>query len=164
MRGTWREGGLGAIEDLAPHLIDLVGHVVGEPGVPFSPWSIQRHETVGVDQAVLGSADGRLVLEVSYVCWKNSFAVELFGERGSLHLTGLRKWGGSELVWRRRVLPSGVPIEQRERSEGSDVTWERDLAHFEAHATHGATSLENDWWISRELRRAAASHSVAAQC
>jgi predicted dehydrogenase len=158
--GTWRDAGLGAVEDLAPHLIDLVGHLLDRPGLDFMPWTIDRHETAGVDHAILASVDRQLMLEVSYLSWKNSFAIELYGDRGSVHLHGLRKWGLSELIVRQRVLPSGAPIERRETSEGEDVTWARDVEHFEGEVAAGRTSVENDWWISRVMGQVAA---VAAQ-
>jgi predicted dehydrogenase len=153
VRGTWRDQGAGVLADLAPHLIDLVGYALGRPGTEFRPWTAQRHECAAIDQAILGSADGALTIEVSYLSWKNSFAIDLFGERGSMHLAGLRKWGVSELVMRERVLPSGVPRETRELSCGPDVTWQRELDHFEALSTSGATSVENDWWISQTINR-----------
>src|SRR5262249_16474296 len=124
VRGSWRDQGAGVLEDLAPHLIDLVGYVLERPGTAFVPCTVERHECAAVDRAILGSSDGTLALEVSYLSWRNNFVVELYGERGSLHLDGLRKWGASELTLRARVLPSGVPHERRERSRGPDLTWQ----------------------------------------
>ena len=119
------------------------------------PWTRQQCEAGCVDLAILGSSDGRLELEVSYLAWRNTFSIDLFGERGSLHLSGLRKWGPSELVYRERVLPSGVPREERETSVGADLTWGADLEHFEACAAAGRTSFDNDWWIAQVLSAAA---------
>lgn len=149
--GTWRDHGLGVVEDLGCHLLDLVDSLLGErPQVV--PWSFQRHETAAPDHAIVATRDGRLLLEGTYLSWKNSFAIELFGERGSVHLHGLRKWGPCELIVRERVFPSGVPKERRYEDSGPDVTWERDLSHFEERASAGATSVESDWWISHCLQ------------
>ena len=155
--GTWRDQGLGVLEDLGSHLLDLAGHLLGYAGQEFQAWSLERHESAAFDHGVLASAAGQgaLALEMSFVCWKNTFGIDLFGSAGSLHLHGLPKWGPSELIVRERVLPSGVPRERREaQPSGTDVTWQRDLEHFEALATGGgaATSMENDWWISRTLQ------------
>lgn len=150
--GTWRDQGLGVLEDLGSHLLDLAGYLLGCQGTEFVAWSLGRHESASFDHGILASADGRFVLEMSFLCWKNTFAVELFGERGSLHLHGLHKWGPSELVLRGRALPSGVPRETRQTSDGPDETWQRDVEHFEALAATGCTSMRNDWWISRTLR------------
>ena len=43
-------------------------------------------------------------------------AFELYGETGSIHCFGLRKWGGSELTIRKRVFPSGRPEWRRWRT------------------------------------------------
>jgi scyllo-inositol 2-dehydrogenase (NADP+) len=155
--GTWRDEGLGVLEDLGSHLLDLAGYMLGCRGAEFVGWSLQRHESGSFDHGILASEDGRFALEMSFLCWKNTFAVDLFGERGSLHLYGLRKWGPSELVVRERVFPSGVPRETRRTSHGPDETWHRDVEHFEALAATGCTSMRNDWWISRTLQRVAAA-------
>jgi scyllo-inositol 2-dehydrogenase (NADP+) len=99
------------------------------------------------------SDDGRFTLEVMYHAWRNSFAFELYGEKGSTHCLGLRKWGGSELIVRTRVFPSGRPEEQHWTDEGPDVTWEREVEHFERLCAAGATDLTTDWWIARTLRQ-----------
>jgi scyllo-inositol 2-dehydrogenase (NADP+) len=151
VRGSWREEGMGVVEDLAPHLLDLVDFLLGGRGTNFRPIARARHEAACLDQAVLASEDGRIVLETSYVAWKNAFAIELFGERGSAHVDGLCKWAGSTLTIRERVLPSGVPLERSESWRGLDPTWTEDLAAFEAMARRGGTSIENDWWISQCL-------------
>jgi hypothetical protein len=114
--------------------------------------AVQSIETKAPDRAVIASADGRFVLEVTYHSWRNSFAFELYGSKGSIHCLGLRKWGGSELLVRKRVFPSGRPHETRLTDEGPDVTWEREIAHFEQRCAAGQTDLSTDWWIARTLR------------
>ena len=155
--GTWRDHGLGVLEDLGSHLLDLSGFLLGRPEGPFRPWSLERHEaSASFDHCVLASDSGRLVLEVSFLAWKNTFSVDLFGEHGSLHLAGLPKWGPATLVSRERVLPSGVPREETETAPaGEDTTWERDIAHFESLNGTGKTTVDNDWWISETLQRLA---------
>jgi scyllo-inositol 2-dehydrogenase (NADP+) len=203
--GTWRDQGLGAIQDLGCHLLDLLAFVVLPPhpptimptmgppplrganigcadiptaspasgrggdltaGSPSLPqWgggqgvgdtmhlvAARSIETKAPDRAVIVSADGRFVLEVMYHSWRNSFAFELYGSKGSIHCFGLRKWGGSELLVRKRVFPSGHPHETRLTDEGPDVTWEREIAHFEQRCAAGQTDLSTDWWIARTLR------------
>jgi len=150
--GTWREQGLGVLEDLGSHLLDLAGYLLGCRGTEFVAWDLQRYESASFDHAILASADRCLVLEMTFLSWKNTFTIELFGERGSLHLHGLLKWGPSELILRERVFPSGVPREAREMAEGLDMTWQQDLEHFESLPAIGCTSIENDWWISRTLQ------------
>jgi scyllo-inositol 2-dehydrogenase (NADP+) len=155
IRGTWREHGRGVLEDLVSHLLDLADLLLGYGGTPFESWSMQRNELATFDHVMLGSEDRRLQLEASYVCWKNTFSIDVYGEQGSAHLSGLLKWGPSELTLRRRVFPSGVPEEtvERRRADG-DPTWGADLAAFEARCRAGRLSYDTDLWITSVLDEA----------
>jgi len=156
--GTWRDQGFGVLEDLGSHLLDLAADLFECGGQRFQPWSLERHEAACFDHCILASADGRIVLEASYLSWRNTFRIDAFGSQGSLHVEGLQKWGPSTLSLRERVLPSGAPHEVREEAPGGmDPTWQRDLAHFEdlCAAPRPATSVDNDVWISRTLMEAA---------
>jgi predicted dehydrogenase len=158
--GTWRDHGLGVIADLGCHLLDLLAFVGLGLGTEMLLTAFQTIESRAPDRALITSADGRFTLEVMYHAWRNSFAFELYGSKGSIHCHGLRKWGGSELAVRTRVLPSGRPHETIQTDEGPDVTWERELEQFERLCADGATSLATDWWISSVLARAAATLAV----
>lgn len=155
--GNWRDHGLGVIADLGCHLLDLLAFALGAAGTELLLTAVQAIETRAPDRAVMSSADGRFILEVTYHAWRNSFAFELYGSAGSLHCFGLRKWGGSELILRKRVLPSGRPDETRQTDAGPDVTWERELAHFQRRCQTGTTDLATDLWIARTLWRLAAA-------
>lgn len=150
---SWRDAGLGVLEDLGSHLLDLAGELLGCRGQRFRALSLERHEATAYDHAIIATHDGRFVLEASFLAWKNTFSVDVFGSAGSLHINGLPKWGPASFVHRVRVMPSGVPIENVQTIEaGLDRTWHADLAHFEAQVTAGETSFDNDWWISRTLK------------
>lgn len=154
--GTWRDTPLGVLEDMASHLVDLAGHVFGKFGSEFRVWERRSHELKGPDHCILATADRSVVIEASYLSWKNRWRIEVVGERGALEMDGLTKWGTSTLVRSLRQLPSGPPAETREVVQGPDPTWAADLSHFEERAAAGRTSCENDLWISRTLLRAAA--------
>ena len=152
VKGTWRDTGLAVVEDLGCHLFDLAGYCFGAGGIDVAPVALQREETeASPDRALLVSRDGRVSFEMTYHSWRNSFAMELYGSKGSIHCFGLRKWGGSELIVRERVFPSGRPHETRETDQGEDVTWALELEHFERRSAEGRTDLANDWWIARTL-------------
>jgi predicted dehydrogenase len=156
--GTWRDQGLGVLEDLGSHLLDLAADLFGHGNQPFQAWSIEHHEASCFDHCILASADRRIVLEASYLAWKNTFSIDAFGSRGSLHVRGLQKWGPSKVILRERVLPSGVPNETCEAAPSNvDPTWQRDLDHFEKLCSlpSARTSVENDVWISQTLLEAA---------
>jgi predicted dehydrogenase len=151
--GTWRDHGLGVLEDLGSHLLDLSGYLFGRAKGCYRAWALERHEAASsYDHCIIASENGRVTLEVSYLVWKNAFSVDAYGEHGSLHLSGLPKWGPATLIARQRVRPSGVPIEESvSANTGQDVTWERDLAHFERLKECGQSTVENDWWITDTL-------------
>jgi predicted dehydrogenase len=155
--GTWRDSHLGILEDMASHLVDLAGFVFGRFGEEFRVWERRGHELKGPDHCVLATVDRALVIECSFLAWKNRWRIEVTGERGALEMDGLTKWGGSELVLRRRRLPSGVPEEFREVAPGPDQTWAGDIEHFEALVAAGRTSRDNDLWLSRTIQSAAAA-------
>lgn len=157
LAGTWRDSPYGVLEDLATHLIDLTGFVFGRFGSAFEVWERRSHELKGPDHCILATADREVVIECSFLSWKNRWRIEVVAERGMLEMDGLTKWGSSELVvWRRR-LPSGPPDEERHRVTAPDPTWAADLAHFEERVKAGVTSHDNDVWLSRTVAAAAAA-------
>ena len=153
--GTWRDQGIGVIQDLGCHLLDLLAFAAGGRDTEMLLTAFQSIETKAPDRAVFTSADGRFILEVTYHSWRNSFAFELYGSKGSIHCFGLRKWGGSELIVRTRIFPSGRPEETRRTDEGPDVTWEREIDHFERLCATGTTDLSTDQWIAEVQARSA---------
>ena len=155
--GTWRDDRLGVLQDLASHLVDLTGFVFDRFGSDFLIWKRGAHELGGVDHCILATTDRRIVIECSYLSWRNRWTIEVVGARGALQMEGLTKWGTSELIIQRRRLPSGVPDETREIATAPDPTWAADLAHFEQMVTARQTSFENDLWVSRTLLHAAES-------
>jgi predicted dehydrogenase len=148
----WRDRGLGVLADLGSHLLDLVLFLFGRPAAPFAPWACHRFENRAPDHVVFG-CEGRpaLALEASLLSWRNTFTLDVFGERGSGHVHGLCKWGPSALTLRRRVLPSGRPTEEAQTLEQPDPTWAAEYQHFQRLAAGGGCNLDNDFWISAVL-------------
>ncbi len=150
--GTWREAGPGGvIEDLGCHLLDLCAWLRGTAGAGYVLWDARRVESATWDYALFGSSDRRVVMEVGTVFWKNTFAVEVHGEAGSLHLVGLGKWGPVTLTHHARAWPSGVPRTTQESVPAGDGTWAADLAEFERRVAHGVSSAENDAHVAEAL-------------
>jgi scyllo-inositol 2-dehydrogenase (NADP+) len=150
----WRDRGLGVIPDLASHMLDLClfwfGRPVGDPQI----WMTQRYENAAFDYFLMGFPNSSpvLKLEGTLLSWRNTFGLDLIGERGSIHVTGLCKWGPSSLIVRDRVLPSGRPAEQVDTLEQSDPTWAIEYDHFrELCARRDGTNIENDIWINGVL-------------
>jgi predicted dehydrogenase len=150
---AWRDQGMGVLGDLGSHLLDLVLFLFGRPELRFEPWSLNRFENRAFDHVLLGST-GRpvLMLEASLLAWRNTFSVDVIGERGSAHVQGLCKWGPSTFIRRTRVLPSGTPGEEAVTLPGpQDPTWALEYAHFKQLCGTGGTNLEHDAWINRAL-------------
>jgi scyllo-inositol 2-dehydrogenase (NADP+) len=153
--GTWRDTPLAILEDMASHLVDLAGFVFGRFGSPFLVWERRAHELKGPDHCVLATPDRSLVIESSFLAWKNRWHITVVGHDGSIEMDGLTKWGASELIVRRRQFPSGPPQERRHVVHGPDATWDADLRHFEECVADGRSSCDNDLWLSRTILAAA---------
>jgi len=158
----WRDQGLGVLSDLGSHLLDLACFLFGRPAGPFEAWGLHRFENRACDHVVFGTMSDApaVACEASLVCWRNTFTIDVFGERGSAHVEGLCKWGGSTFTVRRRVFPSGRPEERVETATGPDPTWTLEQAHFERVCQARQADLEPDAWISDTLHELAAQAAV----
>jgi len=155
-RSPWRDQGSGVLADLGSHLLDLALLLFGEPEGTFEVWSVNRFENRACDHVLFGSTAQPIVeLEATLVSWRNTFTLELFGERGSAHIHGLCKWGPSTLTIRTRVLPSGRPAEEVQTLECPDPTWTLEYEHFKRLCQTGGTNLANDLWIASVLNELA---------
>lgn len=151
---AWRDRGLGVIPDLASHMLDLCLFWFGRPAGQPEIWTTQRYENAAFDYFLMGfpQASPMLKLEGTLLSWRNTFGLDLIGERGSIHVTGLCKWGPSSLIVRDRVLPSGRPPESIDTLEQKDPTWAIEYDHFRRLcARRGVTNIGNDIWINGVL-------------
>src|SRR5262249_28278000 len=69
VKGSWRETGLGVLEDLGSHLLDLVSFLFGDGRPHFAACALDAHEAGAYDHCTLVSVGSspRLVLEASYL-------------------------------------------------------------------------------------------------
>ncbi|MCC7166117.1 MAG: Gfo/Idh/MocA family oxidoreductase [Rhodospirillales bacterium] len=145
-QSPWRDEGLGVIADLGSHLLDTAWDWFG--GLPQSLRPVRGLccENRAPDHAVLAGGESPFLLfEVSYLSWRNHFAADIVGERGSAHIEGLCKWGPATFTLRRRVYPSGRPLEETESLAQPDPTWDAEYAHFKHLCAAGVCpSLERD--------------------
>jgi predicted dehydrogenase len=133
--------------------LDLALFLFGPVDGRFELWSAQRFENRALDHVIFGSAVSRpaFVFEGTLMSWRNTFMLDILGERGSLHVHGLCKWGPSHFILRRRALPSGKPHEEVQTLETADPTWALEYRHFMQLCERGDTNLENDQWIQGVL-------------
>ena len=153
---TWRESGSGVLDDLGCHLIDLTDYLF-DYSADYQLWAADRNESKVFDRCVFATGDRRIVLECATTMWRNRFSIDIYGGLGSLHLSGLSKWGSSELGIHHRILPSGIPHVTQESFDGKDLSWGSDFDEFERRANAGETSYASDWRISQSLLELARS-------
>jgi predicted dehydrogenase len=153
VRGSpWRDQGMGVVPDLGSHLLDLTDFLLGLRPREFQVWGCHRFENRAYDHVLLGAGDGpTLQYEMSLLSWRNTFAIDLVGELGSAHVHGLCKWGPSNLTVRRRIFPSGKPLEEVQVVERPDPTWEAEYRDFKVLCQSRQTSLNRDLWINSVL-------------
>ncbi len=151
---AWRDRGLGVIPDLASHLLDLCEFLFGRPAGMPNVWTAQRFENAAFDYFLLGFPDSApvLKLEGTLLSWRNHFRLDIVGEKGTIQVHSLCKWGPTSLVVRSRVLPSGKPDEEVVTLEQKDPTWAIEYAHFSRLCEQGrVTNLATDMWINDVL-------------
>jgi predicted dehydrogenase len=149
----WRDRGLGVIPDLASHMLDLVVFLFGTPAGKPRLWACERFENRAYDYFVLGFSESqpKVCIEGTLLSWRNEFSMDILGERGSIHVKNLCKWGPSSLIVRDRKLPSGKPNEQVITLEQPDPTWAIEYQHFKALRATGGANIANDIWIGGVL-------------
>jgi predicted dehydrogenase len=152
---VWRDSGAGVLPDLGSHLLDTARFWFGPLADDFVVHSARCFENRAPDHVVIGSRGSRpqLELEMTLLSWRNHFTCDIFAERGSAHIRSLCKWGPSIFTLRKRVLPSGRPVEEPITLVQPDPTWALEYAHFKALcAGRTKTDLSGDLWIQRTLR------------
>lgn len=149
--GTWRETEFGVLEEIIPHQLDFVMNFFGYKGDDFKTLVARKVESKIFDHWMISTTDNKVIIECSAVTWKNVFSIDIYGSLGSLHMNGLRKWSGSELIIRKRVFPTGVPYEKKSFNEGPDITWKSDFKYFENMVKKNENSVKIDSEISEAL-------------
>ena len=85
--------------------------------------------------------------------WRNTFNLDIIVSKGSLRVNRLCKWGPSEFFLRKRILPSGKPIEYKKTIIMKDPTWAKEHKFFFKKVKKKAkTDLSNDLYIFKTLK------------
>ena len=151
----WRDQGAGVLPDLGSHLLDTCrfwfGNDIGTPQLT----SAHCFENKSPDHVVINIVDKqpRIELEMTLCMWRNHFSCDILAEYGTAHIESLCKWGPSTFKHRKRVLPSGQPLETQLTLTQSDPTWASEYIHFKNLVESGtSTDLSIDSWLQTELR------------
>ena len=85
--------------------------------------------------------------------WKNSFYLDILGEKGSIHMNCLCKWGPSKLIVRKRKKPSGIPEEKNFFLKMKDPTWKEEHEYFKKRvfSKNKINNEKKDLWINQIL-------------
>lgn len=154
---VWRDQGCGVLPDLGSHLLDTILYWFGPIEGLCRPWRADRFENRSYDRVVFGF-HGPLAVdcEMSMLSWRNTFSADIYGEKGSAHISSLCKWGPSTFTLRERVLPSGRPDEQSDTLVCADPTWAAEYLHFKRLCQRAGENrggnLHNDIWIQSKLQ------------
>jgi predicted dehydrogenase len=156
---AWRDKNAGVLPDLGSHLLDTLRFWFGDIPDNFRIISANRFENKSPDHVVIGSTglDFNIELEMTLLSWRNHFTCDIFAENGSAHIESLCKWGPSKFTYRKRIFPSGRPIEEAVELVQDDPTWELEYSSFKAMVTaNQPTDLSDDLWLHKTLHRLSA--------
>lgn len=147
----WRadpeKGGGGELIDQGVHLIDLCRWFAGDLALEFGRaetffWNMPVEDN-GFLLLKSPHSKVRAWLHASCTEWKNTFELEIYGQRGKIQIVGLGRSYGPEELRLYRVKPEmGVPDQENFTFPEGDISWEAETSAFiQAIALpHGNTS------------------------
>lgn len=156
-KSPWKDKSDGVITDLGSHIIDLLIFLFPEKKFSFELVSKLSFENKSYDHVLFRSLNTNIkaFCEATFLSWKNNFYIDVIGEKGSLHVNGLCKWGASYSICRIRKYPSGVPKENIKKIVSSDLTWKKEHQYFKKilNSFEKKNFLKKDTYISNELKK-----------
>ncbi len=127
--------GGGELLDQGVHLIDLSRWFLGEFSsvegwIPTYYWDMEVEDNAFL---MLDTAAGQKAwLHASWTEWKNLFSLEVYGQKGKLHLEGLGGSYGTERLAYYRMLPEmGPPETTIFEYPGEDRSWKLEFQDFQ---------------------------------
>jgi len=153
-KSEWKDKKNGVVDDLISHLLDFCEMFFKKRDIgKFHTIKKIKFENKSPDYALIMNNKNEVAisLEASYLMWKNTFNLEMIGKKGSIHMKNFCKWGGSELIIRKRKIPYGIPIEKKIIIKKKDPTWELELEFFLNLIKRKKINLESYKWINNQL-------------
>ena len=146
----WKDTKKGIIFDLGSHLIDILIYLIDIKNTKFSSINKFSFENKFEDYYEIACKykNIHINLETTYLSWKNKFEINIYGSKGSIHLSGLCKWGESRIEIHQRKLPSGKPKIRKKLFNQDDPTWKKELNFFKKSLKIRKNFIERDILIS----------------
>lgn len=147
----WKDTKKGIIYDLGSHLIDILIYLIDIKDTKFYTNKNLSFENKYEDyyEIACNFKNIYINLETSYLSWKNKFNINIYGSKGSMHLSGLCKWGESSIEIHRRKLPSGKPKIIKKIYNQEDPTWIKELNFFKKALKNKKNFIERDILLSK---------------
>lgn len=102
---AWRDQGAGVLPDLGSHLLDVAHFWFDSFRNDFAIITSKKFENAAPDHVVFGtkSTIPQIEMEMTLLSWRNHFTCDIWGEKGSAHITSLCKWGPSSFIHRTKI-------------------------------------------------------------
>ena len=154
-KNSWREKyKYSILQDLGVHLLDTFNFWFGFIPNKFNTSIKSNNELNCFDFMNFHSFEKfKSTFTVSVVDWRNKFEANIIGEKGSIHINSLCKWGPSKLIIRKRIFPSGKPKEKILTKLSKDPTWKLEEKYFRNISKKKLSNFSNDKLIKNSLNK-----------
>ena len=154
-KNSWREKNKYSIlHDLGVHLLDTFNFWFDFIPEKFNTAIKSRNELNCFDFINFNSNKKfKSSFTVSVIDWRNKFEANIIGQKGSIHIDSLCKWGPSRLTIRKRIFPSGKPKEKSFTKICSDPTWKLEEKYFRKISKQKLNNFSNDSLIKKSLNK-----------
>lgn len=153
---SWRKKNLDINRDLGSHLIDQLTFLFG-----FQKYKIIKSLKSRLEDKIPNQSNILLKyknilinFEMTYCSWENTLDFYLIGNKASIKIDNLCKWGPSVLKFQKRIFPSGKPKTTLKKLNSKDPTWDLELSHFSYLMDKKIKNdLKNDLFIKKFLNK-----------
>lgn len=154
-KDSWRaKDKFSILHDLGSHVIDMLLYLLGNKNFYFKKGVHKKNELNCYDYFNFYSNDDPSIsCTLSTINWKNHFILNIIGEKGSINMEGLCKWGPSTLKINKRVFPSGIPKQSKFILNQKDPTWMREENFFKKKIDLNFNTINNDVKIMKLLEQ-----------
>ncbi len=121
---------IGALSDIGSHSINLFEFFISKSFNVISN-TMQSNEYFKDDNGFITLKSKSVIGQIhySFVRWENKFSLEISGEKGSISVDSLPKWGKQTVTLSKRVYPSGKP-KKKNWYFFKENSWYNEWVHF----------------------------------